>query len=496
METTSQPRYLSQPRPLLLVLVLLFLFFLPLRSLELPSVFFGLSINPARFFIVMASIVFGLTIAMRPLYGGEVFRTGPPRNKWVRWLLLYSIFSLLYYYVQLISGNTILFGDDDFFFRSWQGRSIAQFLSVFTYGFLPYYLIRYYSRNENYRKMIIRSITAGVIIIILYGFIQQALHFFGLPVTGRDLYEGRVATISAGGLSFLRFSSLGSEPRHVGSFLLIALPFYLFVSVGTRALKRWFIVFLTIVAILMTFSTSTFIAAGVAILFITIDAIIQGRLRLNIRFLKYPLFFLLISAFVFYQQLLSIFGSRTQTYYQQFKNTLQDSPTVMPYGISTQLLDLSVFYYLKDLPFQNPIQILIGAGYGNFLTPIAGIADKYLQIDITQDKKFSDTNSYFVKLLVEGGVIALAIYVLMVLSALRWNSYILQAYRDAKQIDDYKRALFLRQCFIVSVVANAVNISFYYFIFMALLESQRFSGQRPVSLSIEHDRLPDTANPV
>ena len=130
--------------PLLFILLLLFLFFLPFRSIEIPSILVGFSINFSRLFIVLVTLVLFMNICIDESYFNKIFNTYNS-NPYIPLLLIYFLFSTLYYYFNLSLDKTVLFGSGDFFFRSWKGRPIGQFLSLLSYAIIPYYLIKKYN---------------------------------------------------------------------------------------------------------------------------------------------------------------------------------------------------------------------------------------------------------------------------------------------------------------------------------------------------------------
>ena len=216
---------------LLFTLLILFLFFLPFRSVEIYSGLAPFSINFSRLFICLAILVLFANICIDQKYVNKIFNTHNS-NPYIPLLLIYLVFSLLYYYVSLSFGKTVLFANEDFFFRSWRGRPIGQFVSLLTYGIIPYYLVGKYAEDDSKRKTIERTIVLCTLILVYYGYIQLISYFLGLPVTGTDFIEGVGAQYGVGGIGMIRFYSLAGEPRDFGGFIIVAVLFYAYFCYG------------------------------------------------------------------------------------------------------------------------------------------------------------------------------------------------------------------------------------------------------------------------
>lgn len=449
---------------LLFKLIVLFVFFLPLKFFELPSVAFGFGINISRICIVLTTIILLMNVALDVKYLSK-FRIGKYSNPYIPFLLVYFLFSISYYYINVSLGTTILFGSEDFFTRNWMGRPIVQFISFFTYGIIPFYLIKRYAMDRMARKVIERTIVFCTLLLVYYGFLQQAFFYLGLPIAGMNAYIGRTAGLAVGDLSFMRFYSLGGEPREFGGFIIGALFFYVYYRYGKATRFFKFNVGLMIAAFLLTFSTSAFLIAAVSLIVIVLDTLFYRKGRIKFRYLVLSvLIFVLLMQTPFF----SIVGDRTVRYYEIISSRLEGE-TGQGYLLSAQSLNFVIVPYLKQTVQESPLHLLIGHGYGNFLTPTAGILKEHFDYDIVKDAHFSDTSSFLVKILVEGGIIGALIYLRIFIHTLWLNNKLLFFYKKNNNRHGYYKTLMLRFAFIVFFISSAIQISFYYFIVMALI---------------------------
>lgn len=450
---------------LLFGIIILYVFFLPLRSVEIPGIFVGFSINPARFFSVLTIILLYINICLDTRYIDGIFKSGVYSNPFLNLLILYFICSILFYYVSLCSGHSILFGDNDFFFRSWKGRPIGQFLSFITYGVVPFYITKKYAQDRSARKIIERTIVSVTIVLIYYGVIQQVCFYLGLPVTGRDLFEGRIAAENIMGKWFLRFYSLGGEPRHFGGFIIGALMFYIFVNYGKKGLFYKLNICLIIASFLLTFSTTCFVIAFFSIMAIIIDSIYHRRSRYSI---KLFLICLTIAAILFSTGAIPIVAGKSMKYYEAFKHFITGPDIYAPRQLVTQAPNLSIIYYFKNITSLNPLNLFFGYGYGNFLSGINDILIGYFDWDIVRDGKITSPSFYLFWLFVECGLMGILIYTMLFLHTLKLSEKLLRYYKRIDRIE-YQKTLFLRYSFIIFFISNLFQISFYYFIIMGLI---------------------------
>lgn len=475
--------------PLLLKLVVLFIFFLPLVSIQLPSAVFGFSINFARLFILLATIVLCMNIALGAKYL-QASKQVVYNNPYVRWLFYYFIFSLFYYYVSLFLGHTERFGSSDLFSRNWQGRPLAQLLTFFTYGIIPFYLIKKYAQQSLYRRAIEQTIVFVILLIVYYGFFQQVSFYLGLPVTGLTLYDGRTAGAKVAGIGLLRFYSLAGEPRQAGTFLIGALLFYLYDRYGKKSFFTTVNVTLISVAFLLTLSTSAYLVAFISLMVIICDVIVRKRVNLRLRYLKYGIGLIFIFLFFFHTRLSTIVAERPIRYYHAIVSKIQGT-SKSSFLLTAQSLDFVILPYLQQITKESPLHLLIGYGYGNFLTPTAHILKEYFNHDIIREGGFGDTDSYLIKIFIEGGLVALFIYFMIFFYTLRLNNKLLYFYRQHQKRKEYTKALLLRLSFITFFVGNAIHISFFYFIIMGLIIGILNNVvQEQKELAIRHNELP------
>ncbi len=455
----------------LLILLILFLFFLPFRSIEIPGILIGFSINFSRLFIVLATLFLFLDICIDHSCFNRIFNTYST-NPYVMLLLIYFLFSTLYYYFSLSLDKTVMFGSGDFFFRSWRGRPIGQFLAFLTYGVIPYYLIKYYAEDNPRRKVIEKTIIVSIILLLYYGYLQQVSYYLGLPVSGRILGEGRVPAYSYQGISILRFYSLAGEPRDFGGFIIGAIFFYWYYCYGRITLFTKINIFLMFIAFLLTAAASAHIIFLISAIGIIADMIFLNRSVIRMVFVKYILgfLFLIIILFVF-SNIGPTLMSRTIGYYEEFAHSFWDKPDNVAAILTSQSVDLVIIPYLANIDNVGFLNILFGAGYGNFLTPVSDMLRNDFNFDIVSDPKFTDTRSFIIKLFVECGIIGSGIFLLMLFYTLKLNKKLIRLYKNTNR-DEYYKTLILRYTFIVFCVSGAIQTSFYYFIIMGIIISK------------------------
>ena len=454
--------------PLLFTLLILFLFFLPLRSVEIPSILVGFSLNFSRLFIVLATLVLFMNICINQKYFNKIFNTHNS-NPYIQFLLIYFMFSILYYYISLSLNKTVLFGGGDFFFRSWKGRPIGQFLSFISYAIIPYYLVKKYAEEDSKLRVIERTIVVSTIFLLYYGYLQQVLFHLGLPVTGRILGEGIVPAFLAQGIENLRFYSLAGEPRDFGGFIIGAILFYWYYCYGRTTLFSKISIFLMIIAFGLTASTSSYAIFCFAIIAIIIDFLFLSKVRINIKFVKYVSGFLFLTIILFlYTDIDLILGTRTIQYIEAFAYSFGNKSVNVPVILTNQSVDIAIIPYLINIANTDILNILFGSGYGNFLSPVHDILLDSFNRNIALDPNFADSRSYAIKLFIECGVIGSSIFLMMLFYVLKLNKKLIRLYRN-KNRSEYYKMLILRYAFIVFCVSGAIQTSFYYFIIMGII---------------------------
>ncbi len=459
---------------LLFVLLLLFLFFLPFRSVEIPGILIGFSINFSRLFIVSATLVLFMNICIDQKYFNKIFNS-QNSNPYIPLLLIYFLFSMLYYYFSLLLdfslllNKTVMFGSGDFFFRSWRGRPIGQFLAFLSYGIIPYYLIKEYAEDSSKRKVIERTIIICIIFLLYYGYLQQVSYYLGLPVTGRMLGEGIVPAYSFQGITILRFYSLAGEPRDFGGFIIGAALFYWYFCYGKTTLFSKVSLFLMIIAFLLTASTSSYAIFCFALIAIIIDFLFVSKMKINIRFVKYAsgFLFLLIVLFVV-SNIGSALMERTIRYLEAFTYSFGNKSGDVPAILTFQAVDIVIIPYLINIANTDFLNILFGAGYGNFLTPVHDILRDSFNRNFALIPQFADTRAYGIKIFVECGIIGTTIFLMMLFYTLKLNRKLIRFYKDTNR-SEYHKMLILRYTFIVFCVSGLIQTSFYYFIVMGII---------------------------
>jgi len=313
------------------------------------------------------------------------------------------------------------------------------------------------------------TIVASILVILYYGYFQQACFYLGLPVTGRDLIEGRVPAFTSHGITVLRFYSLAGEPRDCGGFLMGAVVFYWYYCHGRRTLLSKVNVLLMSVAILLTAATSTYVTAIVAAVACGVDMLLFHRPRVTPRVVKRVLGGLCVIVVVLgFSDIGSIFMSRTVRYYGEIRSSHDDAAGDVAGILTSQSPDLAIFPYLRSIGDVGIPAFLFGSGYGNYLSPVADVLKDQFSFDIVSDAMFTDTRSYGIKLIVECGAIGVGIFLLMILHTLKLSKRVIRCYRTADR-DEYHRAVILRYAFIVFGVSGLIHTSFYYFILMGMI---------------------------
>lgn len=471
MTTTS---FTHRRSPLIFKLLILFLFFLPLRSIDLPSINFGLGIGFTRLFILLALVGIFMSSCIDPWYFKKIFYGGPYRNPFVLLLLVFFAFSILYYYVSLFMGETVLFGSGDFFFRSWKGRPIGQFVSFLTYGIIPFFLVQHYSQYSYLRKKIERTVVIVTLLLVYYGYIQMISFYLGLPVTTQVWYDTTAVPMFLGlERAIIRFYSLAGEPRDFGAFIIGALFFYIyFIATYKGYFSRFakFNIILLCIAFLLTFSTSSYLIAISALLVIFFDAVFCKRIHIRRRHVQFVLIVGLVVMILFRlaPQILELITIRSRTHNREFYSRTGVDVGDTPY--TGQAVDFVVIPYLANINRITPLYFLLGSGYGNFLNPmIVDILKERYNWDVIRRTTFTDTRSTLIKIFVEGGIMGVALYCMVFFYTLRLNNILLSLHRNAGNMREYRQVLLLRYAFIVFFVSDAIQISFHYFIMMALI---------------------------
>jgi hypothetical protein len=457
---------LQQKYPIVLQLLVLYVFFLPLQSVQISGVVAGISINPARFLITGA---IGLVVALACLEAGRTTRDelAAPNvalRVWVTYLLLSGV----YYYVALGFDVGVRFGDTGSFFRSWRGRPLGQVISLLTYGLAPYLLIRQFATVSDYRRLLTGALAAAIVVLVWYGYAQQAAWHVGLPVTGRLLYEGsegmRLPTEVIRGLHLLRFYSLGGEPRDYGTFGVGALFFFIYWR-KTRGRGPGLTAWALAVSVLLTLSASTAVVLMLFAVLAFIDASVQGFIRTR-TVGRVVALGVLVAVVVLFTNVEAILGERLVLYWRAIQ-TLGENVEEYAIVLGSQGPDLGVIFYVIDLPSQPLHHILFGHGFGNYSSGMGDILARYFNFDV--QSALEESRSYAIKMLVETGIVGVAFMVALFVRTLRSSRYLIDA---ADSPEQRNAQVMLRYAYLGFVVAGMIQTSFYHFILMGLIEAQ------------------------
>lgn len=462
-----------------------YVFLLPLVSVQVPSIIAGFSINLARgasFGLIGLSI---FTACLQP--GRDAFTRGlrTIHPAMLIWTLFLGVM-LSWYYIQVGFGYGLRFADADSFFRSWKGRPLGLFLSTVTYAVVPYVLIRSYAANPAYRRLLEGAFAAVIVLLVWYGYFQQMSFYLGLPTTGRLLFEGsgvemRLPTFGVNGISLLRFYSLGGEPRDYGTFALGAFLFFLYWR-RDRGPRTRVTAAAIAVSIILTMSTSTFIAVLLFTVVAVVDAVVQGFI--SMKSVARAGFYLLIAvSIVLGTTVDDILGARTLEYVRAIISLLGQT-NEYAYLLRAQANDLVALFYVAELPRQGILHAAFGHGLGNFASGASQPLLQYFRLDIAAEGLLEDSRSFLLKTLVEGGLVGVAILSGLFVTTLR-KSQQLMARTTATE---WRQELFLRYSYIAFFVAAMIHTSFYHFILMAIIHA-RAASEPTVSVAVRSGKF-------
>jgi len=454
--------------PLLFKLILLFIIFLPLKSLEIPGLVAGFSINLARLFIVLSVLTLFVYYCRNRDTALIFMAHAKNHNPFLILLVVYILFSILQYYITLAFNETLHFGRQDFLFRSWKGRPIGQLISFLTYGVIPFFLIKYYVESNNKRAIIEKAIVFTTVFLIYYGIFQQISFYLKWPVTGYDLYYQVVPLYQVGSHQIIRFYSFGGEPRDFGAYIFGAMFFYFYCYFGKINLFFIINMMLMLTAAFLTMSTSSYIGYLLCATVLFFDSIFLMRKKILkaslITALSLMVLFIAIHSCT---DVIHLFTHRTLKYAYAFIESLRTTGSIH-YWVTAQSPDLSIVYYLINFDKIDLYQLFFGSGFGNFLTPVADILKEYFNYDAAGDPIFTDTRSFGIKILVELGIFGTILYIMALYYPLKLNKVLIRFYSHKDRVEYYKMII-LRFSYIIFCVSNLIQISYYYFIIMAII---------------------------
>jgi hypothetical protein len=461
---------LQREYPLTFQLLALYVFFLPLLSVQIPSFVAGFSINPARLFITGAIATALATICVS---GGGTSEFGRERltNSVLRVWVTYLLLSVAYYYILLAFGSGLRFGALESFFRSWRGKPVGQLIAFLTYGIVPYLLVRRYATSANHRKIIVSALGAAILLLLWYGYMQQIAFRFGLPVTGRLLYEGaegtRIAGYSVAGIHMLRFYSIGGEPRDYGAFAVGALLFYLAWRRTQHARPGRLVTLALGGSILLAMSTSALLVLAVFIVLAVIDAVRQRFVSIA-AVARITGIVLLVSGVLIATNAERLFGERTRQYVTAAATLGTDNRDYVRL-LQTQAPDLGGIFYVLELPERPIHRSLLGFGFGNYGSGMGDILLRYFDYDILREGSLEDSRSFLLKTLVETGIVGVILLGMVFARTLRNSARLIASSSDR---NDHIRHVAMRYAYVAFFVAAMIQISFYHFIVMGLIDGE------------------------
>ncbi|MDO8425557.1 MAG: hypothetical protein Q7T01_03535, partial [bacterium] len=314
-----------------------------------------------------------------------------------------------------------------------------------------------------------RALTAALLIIVYFGIVQTAWYIaFGVPLIGRVLWERPLdlGFVTIAGIPFYRLHSLAGEPRDLGAFLVGAIPFYLYIR---TAAQRW-TVFLNAAAMVaiffLTMSTTAYLVGAVTIGIIILDTLVRKRRPIRPRHIAYGCATIAVVSALIYGQVAQLLMVRTFAMVGaiQAQIALRE---IQPIA-AEQATNVVALYYLRSL-VEMPLHIVFfGGGYSNFITPTAGLMQRYFGRSFAAGD-IPTADAFAVKLLIEGGLVGIGLYVVLFITMLRCNGRLLAHFRVIGDREGYRRAVFLRYAYIGFFVAGSLQTSYFVFIVMGLM---------------------------
>lgn len=479
------PRY-----PLLFKVLLIILFFLPLESLAMPARWFGIWLGVSSVASIVLVLLILVNMCLDPNRFPKFFYARPYFNRFVSVFFGYVLFSILYYYSFVFMNYNTPFGDHLSFFNSWRGRPLGQFIALFVYGLIPFYAVQYYARQASLRSVMQRILVATTLLLIYYGILLQISYLFGGPLTSSNIFDrGKVFSLNA---YLLRFYSLGGEPRDFGTFIIGAMLLY--VSVRYGAMTKWsrMNLFFMVGAFFLSSSTSGYLSASIILFIIFVDAIFTRRIKIRWRYIKYSLLTVVVIGLIVSQwTYVQVIASHSIRGFQRIISNAGKSVDVRT-AAGLQATDMILVSYLQEIPHHGIGRLILGYGYGNFLTPVIPILKNYFSRDVARESGHLDTNIYMQRLIIELGFLGFMIYVALFVYTLKLNSRLLAWARLEHNRIQYGKFLFLRFSYIAFFVSGSIQSSHYHFIIMGLIigtlngmmrrnDSQKFALQSNVT---------------
>lgn len=424
-------------------------FYLKLLKIFLPVFVVTLPLANRDIFSVVFSRIFPTRLVLVWLiFSGALFFFFY-KNNWrtkkeliVNWLKNDQLFKLLLFLliIRLISVKNSL------------NYSASLDLLLFYASVVALYLILkfIYLQERRYMGRIWRLHLITVSLIVLYGFLELVLSFFGIRLPGVLV-----------GSTFVRIPATFYDANHLPAYLITAFPSifvaFFYVKRGIQKMLISLLLGLFALVLLFTFSRSGFLSFLVAFVLLAVIFVVKGYWR-KVLTIFFIFLFTLVIIFLTSQTQLSIF-----TRLSSFLN-LEDKSTVAHGLLAYGSLEL-----LKKSP-------IIGLGYGSF-------SEHFRQSSIGIEHSFFDTatqvripaHSIWLEVLVETGILGFVIYLWMVITIVE------QPFKALKKIK-IKR-IYLNQLALFSSLIGILtsglfysyNLEFFwFFLFMVYFQSRNF----------------------
>jgi hypothetical protein len=390
------------------------------------------------------------------------------------WLILLYALTWSLVQIPLLPEASILGGQA----RSPAFRAFAQILK-FILVVSPIFVICVITRTKGDFPQIARVYISSVLILCVLGWIQILAWYFSgsdpMPVGWfNNLVSGSGALRSGSfiyeGQTIIRMSSLGGEPKGLGSSIVVAL--LVMQAIGaTRSIKYWYCWFFLIISLLLTFSTTAMLGWVGATL---VQSLVPVRSRISSIKLRHKRVRFMVVSFVAVSVLFSsVVPIRTGG---PILWGLLEYRTIdrIHYSRSGLLEDFNVAVvgYLSDYP----LHILSGVGLGN----IHLYAGSYLP----PEAKHYATGTAFVaksgalRWISELGVISF-------LALLFWSVFVTKRLRRRALLEGVQSSSIVIEKSLLGVTAfwivSGYVLAHYFFLLGVLYGMCRFSSGRSVN---------------
>lgn len=303
-----------------------------------------------------------------------------------------------------------------------------------------------------------------VSLIVLYGFLQLCLSFFGIRLPGVLV-----------GSTFVRIPATFYDANHLPAYLITAFPSifigFFYVKKNYQKMLALFLLSLFALVLLFTFSRSGFLSFVVSFLILATVFIIRGYWRKALTIFVVFIFALVV-IFLTSQTQLSIFTRLSSVLNFEDKSTVAHG--LLAYG-SLELLK------------KSPV---IGLGYGSF-------SEHFRKSSIGKEHAFFDTatqvripaHSIWLEVLVETGLLGFSVYLWVIITIVE------ESLRALKKIIEKRMYLSQLALFasLIGILTSGLFYSynlefFWFFLFLVYLKSRNII-QSPV-LGVDSQVLP------